>query len=178
MKLSALEKDIAEYLREHKIKLLDGRRMECPPSGTILRWASEHLIPSPTGGTRYATWPGWSLEQTVTTAYLLGKEGWSRGRLWSARVSIGLRLERGGPLIDELDRLWLEDSPDYADAVLWVISVLKVHCDWALGDPATIVESMDEITRNLEYMPMPPIEEEGIHPIGVDRLIRADKLGG
>ncbi len=177
MKLAAIEKNIAEYLREHKIKLLDGKQMKCPPSGTILRWASEHLIPSPTGGTRYAMWPQWAWEQTVTAAYLLGKEGWSRGRLCSARVSVGLALEGGRLVTTELDQLWDADSPYYTDAASWVLLVLKAYCGWPLDSPALIVENLDEHTRTPQYFAMPPIQREGQHPVEVDRLIHGDKLG-
>lgn len=168
---------VNKYFRRHRIKAADGKLLACPPERTIRQYFQYKIIPGASGSTRAADYPDWTPAELATVLYLQDR-GWSVGRLMSARVHIGLRLELGGPLIDEFDRLWLENSPHYADAVLWVISVLKVHCDWALGDPATIVESMDEITRNLEYMAMPPIEEEGIHPIGVDRLIRADKLGG
>ena len=167
---------VNKYFRRHRIKAADGKLLACPPERTIRQYFQYKIIPGASGSTRAADYPDWTPAELAAVLYLQDR-GWLVGRLYSARVSIGWRLERGLPVVHELDRFWEENSPCYSDGVEWAINVLKVHCDCPLGTPATIVETVDELTGTTEYLAMPPIKREGEHPGEIDRLISGDKLG-
>lgn len=109
-------------------------------TGTTLRsWASVGLIPSPTGGRRYAVWPEWTLAEVAACAFLMRRVGWSSEMIRSCRASLGAELESGRSILLALEKF--RENPQL-EAVLfqWVFSIFKGHVGKPIDQPLSIRE--------------------------------------
>ncbi len=178
MTLKEVQKAVRKYLQKQKIRLRDGRNLTCPPLGTIRRWSAEKLIPSPSGGTRDANWPGSSVEEVIATAYLTHKQDWSRYRVKGARALLGPLFERGKKVVGD-PRAWPDvgEKETHRGTFEWALLVLKTRCGLPLETPATIVEVYHVPTDTVHYLPRKPAKIKGpgnVLPSAVDRLIPLD----
>ena len=125
MSLLSARKEFNLFFRKHKLRARSGKRLTCPPLGTIHRWAFEELITKPTG----QEWAEWVWAEIAAAVFLMESVGLTRAQIRQGRSRMVACM--GGPdannrVKHELARLQKEDPDQYSHARLWIFSVLKI----------------------------------------------------